>query len=68
MDISVSGAIFEGSFISHYLYRVNMERKVRLQHMNESCEGSDNLDETFGRGRLGGGGQSILLGIFNVIR
>ena len=23
----------QGSFILHYLYKVNMERKVRLQHM-----------------------------------
>ena len=23
-----------GSFISHYLYKVNMERKVRLQNMS----------------------------------
>ena len=23
----------QGSFISHYLYKVNMERKVQLQHM-----------------------------------
>ena len=23
----------QGSFISHYLYKVNMESKVRLQHM-----------------------------------
>ena len=27
------GSRFQGSFILHYLYKVNMERKVRLQHM-----------------------------------
>ena len=31
----VQGSRFkvQGSFISHYLYKANMERKVRLQHM-----------------------------------
>ena len=31
--VGVFSVQVQGSFISHYLYKVNMERKVQLQHM-----------------------------------